>query len=80
VTETNRRVVLAQRPAGMVDERTTRLEEVAVPVPGDGEALIRGDVDRSQRGRSSKHTDALIFPSVTTIRLIPIRTIVASTC
>jgi NADPH-dependent curcumin reductase len=41
VTETSRRVVLAQRPAGMVDERTTRVEVVPVPVPGDGEALVR---------------------------------------
>jgi NADPH-dependent curcumin reductase CurA len=34
-------VVLAQRPTGMVDEHSTRLERVPVPVPGDGEALVR---------------------------------------
>src|SRR6476660_3806897 len=37
----NRRMVLAQRPTGMVDERTVRLEESDVPEPGDGEALAR---------------------------------------
>lgn len=36
----NRRVVLAERPAGMVDEKTTRIEEAPVPSPGDGEALV----------------------------------------
>ncbi len=37
----NRRVVLAERPTGMVDERTTVLEEADVPEPGEGEALAR---------------------------------------
>jgi NADPH-dependent curcumin reductase CurA len=37
----NRRVVLAERPVGMVDEKTTRVEEEPVPAPGDGEALLR---------------------------------------
>ncbi len=41
MADRNRRVVLAERPTGMVDERTTRLEEVDVPVPGEGEALAR---------------------------------------
>jgi NADPH-dependent curcumin reductase len=41
MTEVNRRLVLAERPSGMVDERTTRLEEVEVPAPGPGEALAR---------------------------------------
>ena len=40
-TDRNRRLVLAERPTGMVDERTTRLEEEDVPAPGDGEALAR---------------------------------------
>jgi len=37
----NRRLVLAERPTGMVDDSTTRLEEGAVPAPGPGEALAR---------------------------------------
>ncbi len=38
---TNRRVVLAQRPSGVVDEATTRLEDGPVPEPGPGQALVR---------------------------------------
>jgi hypothetical protein len=34
-------MVLAERPTGMVDEGTVRLEEVDVPEPGDGEMLAR---------------------------------------
>jgi NADPH-dependent curcumin reductase len=41
MTDRNRRLVLAERPTGMVDERTTRLEEEDVPAPADGEALAR---------------------------------------
>jgi NADPH-dependent curcumin reductase len=41
VTDGNRRLVLAQRPAGMVDESTVRLEERPVPEPGPGQALLR---------------------------------------
>jgi NADPH-dependent curcumin reductase CurA len=41
MTDRNRRLVLAQRPTGMVDETTTRLEELDVPAPGPGEALAR---------------------------------------
>jgi len=37
---TNRRMVLARRPSGMVDETTTRLEDGPVPEAGPGEALI----------------------------------------
>lgn len=37
----NRRIVLAERPTGMVDESTTRLEEVELPDLQDGEALVR---------------------------------------
>lgn len=37
----NRRLVLAQRPSGMVDSSTTRLETAPVPEPGPGEALAR---------------------------------------
>jgi NADPH-dependent curcumin reductase len=39
--ERNRRMVLAERPSGMVDESTVRLEEVDLPEPGDGEMLAR---------------------------------------
>jgi NADPH-dependent curcumin reductase len=41
VPDRNRRVVLAERPTGMVDERTVRIEEDDVPAPGAGEALAR---------------------------------------
>jgi NADPH-dependent curcumin reductase CurA len=41
MTEQNRRLVLARRPTGLVDESTLTLETSAVPEPGDGEALIR---------------------------------------
>jgi NADPH-dependent curcumin reductase len=41
MADRNRRMVLAERPTGMVDERTVRLEESDVPQPGAGEALAR---------------------------------------
>src|SRR6202042_1706407 len=41
MAERNRRLVLAERPTGMVDEQTVRMEEVDAPQPGDGEALAR---------------------------------------
>jgi NADPH-dependent curcumin reductase len=41
MSEGNRRLVLAERPDGMVSERTVRLEQVEVPQPGAGEALAR---------------------------------------
>jgi NADPH-dependent curcumin reductase len=41
MADRNRRMVLAERPTGMVGERTVRLEEVDLPEPGDGEALAR---------------------------------------
>jgi hypothetical protein len=41
MSDTNRRMVLAERPSGMVDESTVRMEEGEVPEPGDGEALAR---------------------------------------
>ncbi len=41
MTDRNRRLVLAQRPSGMVDEQTIRIEEEDVPSPGAGEALAR---------------------------------------
>jgi NADPH-dependent curcumin reductase len=41
VPDRNRRVVLAERPSGMVDGRTVRMEEEDVPVPAAGEALAQ---------------------------------------
>ena len=41
MAERNRRLVLAERPTGMVDEQTVRMEEVEAPEPGPGEALAR---------------------------------------
>jgi NADPH-dependent curcumin reductase CurA len=41
MAERNRRLVLAERPTGMVDEQTVRMEEVDAPEPGPGEALAR---------------------------------------
>ena len=40
MTATSRRIVLAARPTGMVDETTTRLEHVEVPHPAPGQALV----------------------------------------
>lgn len=37
----NRRLVLAQRPTGMVDDSTVRVEQAPPPEPGAGEALGR---------------------------------------
>jgi NADPH-dependent curcumin reductase CurA len=37
----NRRLVLAERPTGNVDENTVRLELVDIPEPSAGEALVR---------------------------------------
>jgi len=39
-SEQNRRLVLAQRPTGLVDETTTRMETEPVPELQDGEALV----------------------------------------
>lgn len=41
MSEQNRRLVLAQRPTGMVDESTTRLEQHEMPDLQDGEALVK---------------------------------------
>ena len=38
---TNRRVLLAQRPDGLVREEDFSHDEVPVPEPGDGEVLVR---------------------------------------
>jgi len=52
--DTNRRIVLAQRPIGLPDENTLRLEEVGIPQAGDGEMLLRTtylSLDPYMRGR-----------------------------
>jgi NADPH-dependent curcumin reductase CurA len=41
VSEQNRRLVLAQRPSGLVNEGTTRLETEQLPEPADGQALVK---------------------------------------
>lgn len=41
MTAESRRIVLAARPSGMVDDSTTRLETVPVPTPEAGEAVVR---------------------------------------
>ncbi|MCC5986536.1 MAG: NADP-dependent oxidoreductase [Pararhodobacter sp.] len=52
--EINRRIVLAERPAGLPDENTLRLEEVPVPHAGAGQMLLRTiylSLDPYMRGR-----------------------------
>ena len=39
--DSNRRLVLAERPTGSVDDATIRLERSDVPEPGGGQALVR---------------------------------------
>ena len=41
MSDRNRRLVLAERPTGMIDESTVRIDEGDVPQPGPGEALAR---------------------------------------
>lgn len=50
----NRRIVLAERPAGLPDDNTLRLESVDIPTPKDGEMLLRTEflsIDPYMRGR-----------------------------
>jgi NADPH-dependent curcumin reductase len=59
MADRNRRIVLAERPATMVDERTTRLEEEPVPSPGPGQALVRVthlSIDPTIRGWMGRDT------------------------
>jgi NADPH-dependent curcumin reductase CurA len=52
----NRRIVLAARPAGAATLDSFRLEEVPLPVPGEGEILLRTlwlSLDPYMRGRMS---------------------------
>ncbi|MDQ1392592.1 MAG: hypothetical protein QOF30_1569 [Acidimicrobiaceae bacterium] len=41
MNDRNRRLVLAQRPSAMIDGSTVRMEEVPIPTPGHGQALVR---------------------------------------
>jgi len=50
----NRRIVLAERPKGLPDKNTLRLETAALPKPGDNEMLLRTEylsLDPYMRGR-----------------------------
>lgn len=50
----NRRIVLAERPKGLPDDNTLRLEEAAVPEAGQGQMLLRTtylSLDPYMRGR-----------------------------
>ena len=50
----NRRIVLAERPAGLPDEKTLRLETADLPTAGAGEMLLRTvylSLDPYMRGR-----------------------------
>ena len=52
----NRRIVLASRPKGEPQHENFRLESLPVPVPGDGQALLRTlflSLDPYMRGRMS---------------------------
>jgi NADPH-dependent curcumin reductase len=54
IPSTHRRVVLAERPRGMVEERNFRLEDAPVPNPGPGQILVRQiyqSLDPYMRGR-----------------------------
>lgn len=53
-SNTNRRIVLAERPKGLPNENTLRLEEVVIPSAGAGEMLLRTiylSLDPYMRGR-----------------------------
>ena len=53
---TNRRFILAERPKGEPNDGTLKLEEGPIPVPGDGEMLLRTQylsLDPYMRGRMS---------------------------
>ncbi len=53
-TQTNRRIVLAERPVGLPNENTLRLENTEIPEPGAGEMLLRSvylSLDPYMRGR-----------------------------
>ena len=54
ITDTNRRIVLNERPKGEPDSNTLRLETTDIPTPGPGEMLVRTcylSLDPYMRGR-----------------------------
>ncbi|MFX5705477.1 NADP-dependent oxidoreductase, partial [Acinetobacter baumannii] len=54
--KTNRRIVLASRPAAAPTAENFRLEEVAIPEVQEGQMLLRGEwlsLDPYMRGRMS---------------------------
>ena len=56
ITEKNQRIVLASRPVGAPTKENFRLEEVPIPVPKEGEVLLRSiylSLDPYMRGRMS---------------------------
>ena len=56
ITEKNQRIVLASRPVGAPTKDNFRLEEVSIPVPKEGEILLRSiylSLDPYMRGRMS---------------------------
>ena len=53
----NQRIVLASRPEGWVTPQNFRLEKAAMPVPGEGEVLVKNlwlSLDPYMRGRMSE--------------------------
>ncbi|HWV89628.1 MAG TPA: NADP-dependent oxidoreductase, partial [Burkholderiales bacterium] len=53
----NQRIVLASRPEGWVKEGNFRLEKAPLPVPQDGEILVKNlwlSLDPYMRGRMSE--------------------------
>ena len=58
MTELNRRLLLAERPSGNVDETTVRVEEQDAPEPGPGQALARVATCRSIRRSAPGWTTA----------------------
>jgi hypothetical protein len=53
----NRRVLLASRPSGWVSEANFRIEDAPLPVPGEGEVLVKNlwlSLDPYMRGRISE--------------------------
>ena len=55
-TDTNRKIILAERPKGAPNENTLKLETEAVPQAGKGEMLLRTvwlSLDPYMRGRMS---------------------------
>lgn len=56
MSDMNTRILLANRPEGAVSESDFRIEQAPIPVPGDGEVLVRNlwlSVDPYMRGRMS---------------------------